>query len=118
MDSPWVGPYLVVSLVGWAVGVQLQPDSPILLVHCQDLKQIPHPIPHPIGLVPWIDVALPEGSPAPPHLGASTVCRSTRNSGSTVTGSPVDQTLFSGAHLLIPAAAAGVPVEPSGGFGY
>ena len=34
LDSAWVGPYLVVSLAGWAVGVQLQPDSPIILVHC------------------------------------------------------------------------------------
>ena len=25
LDSVWVGPYLVVSLAGWAVGVQLQP---------------------------------------------------------------------------------------------
>ena len=41
LDAPWVGPYLVVSLAGWAVGVQLQPDSPIILVHCQDLKKIP-----------------------------------------------------------------------------
>ena len=80
LDLPWVGPYLVVLLVGWAVGIQLQPDSPILLVHCQDLKKIPHPS----GLVPWIDVALPEGSAAPPLLGASTVCRSTRNSGPSV----------------------------------
>ena len=75
----WVGPYLVVSLAGWAVGVQLQPDSLIILVHCQDLKKIPHPS----GLVPWIDVALPESSPAPPILGPSMVCRSTRNSAST-----------------------------------
>ena len=29
LDSPWMGPYLVVSLVGWAVGVQLHPDSPM-----------------------------------------------------------------------------------------
>ena len=69
LDSPCVGPYLVVSLAGWAVGVQLQPDSPIILVHCQDLKKIPHPN----GLVSWIDVALPEGLPAPHILGASTV---------------------------------------------
>ena len=34
LDSAWVGPYLVVSLAGWAVGIQLQPDSPIILVHC------------------------------------------------------------------------------------
>ena len=43
LDSAWVGPYLVVSLAGWGVGIQLQPDSPIILVHCQDLKKIPHP---------------------------------------------------------------------------
>ena len=49
------------SLAGWAVGVQLQLDSPIILVHCQDLKKISHPS----RLVLCIDVALPEGLPAP-----------------------------------------------------
>ena len=43
LDSPWLGPYLVVSLAGWVVGVQLHPDSPVLLIHCQDLKKIPRP---------------------------------------------------------------------------
>ena len=38
LDLPWIGPYLVVSLAGCAVGVQLHPDSPILLIHCQDLR--------------------------------------------------------------------------------
>ena len=38
LDSAWVGPYLVVSLAGWAVGIQLHPDSPIVLEDCQDLK--------------------------------------------------------------------------------
>ena len=69
LDSAWMGLYLVVSLVGWTVGIQLHPDSPILLIHCQDLKKIPYPS----GLVPWIDVAIAEGSPAPPLLGSSTV---------------------------------------------
>ena len=78
LDSPWIGPYLVVYLVGWAVGVQLHPDSPILLVHCQDLKKIPCPR----GLVSWIDVHLPDSSPVPPVLGTSMVCRSTRGSAS------------------------------------
>ena len=50
LDSPWLGPYLVVSLAGWAVGVQLHPDSPILMIHFQDLKKIPHPR----GLVSWL----------------------------------------------------------------
>ena len=34
LDSAWVGPYLVMSLAGWAAAIQLQPDSPIILVHC------------------------------------------------------------------------------------
>ena len=38
LDSVWVGSYLVVSIVGWAVGIQKHPDSPILLMHCQDVK--------------------------------------------------------------------------------
>ena len=29
---------LVVSIAGWAIGVNLQPDSPVLLVHCQDCE--------------------------------------------------------------------------------
>ena len=92
LDSSWVGPYLVVLLAGWAAGVQLQPDSPIILVHCQDLKKIPHPN----GLVSWIDVALPEGLPVPPILGASTVSRSTRISPSISIVPPVNRTLMSG----------------------
>ena len=46
--------------------------------------------------MPWIDIALPEGSPAPPILGASTVCRSTRNSASTSIVPPMNWTLLSG----------------------
>ena len=33
LDSPWLGPYLVVSIAGWEIGAQLQSDSPMLLVH-------------------------------------------------------------------------------------
>ena len=50
LDSPWLGPYLVVSLTGWDIGVQLHLDSLILLVHCQDLRKIPRPR----GLVSWL----------------------------------------------------------------
>ena len=60
------------------MGVQLHPDSPILLIHCEDLKTIPCPR----GLVPCIDVRLPDSSPTPPVLGASTVCCSTLGFGS------------------------------------
>ena len=104
-DSLWVGPYLVVSLAGWAVGFQLQPDSPIILVHCQDLKKIPHPS----GLVSWIDVTLPESLPAPPILGASMVCRSAQNSPSTSIVPPVDRALLSGGVCRFRLAVAVVP---------
>ena len=69
LDSAWVGPYLVVSLAGWALGTQRHPDSPPILVHCQDLKKIPRPS----GLMSWIEAPRPEGSPMIPVLGASTM---------------------------------------------
>ena len=77
LDFPWLGPYLVVSLCGWAVGIQLQPDSAVLFVHCQDLKKIPQPR----CLVSW----LPE--PDQPELGASTVDASC-STASSLTGLP------------------------------
>ena len=76
LDSASVGSYLVVSLASWALGIQLYPDSPIILVHCQDLKKIPRPS----GLVSWIDTARPEGVPMIPVLGASTMGRTTQGS--------------------------------------
>ena len=77
LDSAWVGPYLVVSLAGWAPGIQRHPDSPIILVHGQDLKKIPRPS----GLVSWIGAVRPKGVPTIPVLGASTM-------GCTSLGSP------------------------------
>ena len=74
LDSAWVGPYLVVSLEGWAARIQLQPDTPTILVHCQDLKKIPRPS----GLVSWIDAARPVGVPTPPVFDASTMGRTTK----------------------------------------
>ena len=38
LDS-WIGPYLIVSLIGWALGIQKDPESPIVIVHCQDIKK-------------------------------------------------------------------------------
>ena len=63
LDSPWLGPYLVVLLAGWAVGVQLHPDSPVLMIHCQDLKKIPHPR----GLVTWLQSDRPDQTSTQPR---------------------------------------------------
>ena len=43
LDSAWIGPYLIVSLIGWALGIQKDPESPIVIVHCQDIKKVPPP---------------------------------------------------------------------------
>ena len=97
LHSPWLGPYLVVSIAGWAVG-ELQPDFSMLFAHYQDLKKIPRPR----GLVSWLP------TPDQPELGASTVGRSASGSAaSSVTGLSSAQSLprsssvpVSGSHIL------------------
>ena len=91
LDSAWVGPYLVASLAGWAVGIQLQPDSPIIIVHCQYFKKIPRPS----GLVSWIDVARPVGVPTLPVLGASTMGHTTQGSPSIAAVPPEEGAVLS-----------------------
>ena len=51
-------------------------DSPILLVHCQDLKKVPQPS----GMMSWNKAPIPEGAPTIPVLGASTVARTSQGS--------------------------------------
>ena len=69
-----MGPYLIVSLAGWALRIQRHPDSPIVLVHCQDLKKIPQPS----GVVSWLETPRPRGAPTIPVLGASTMDRTSQ----------------------------------------
>ena len=40
LDSAWIGPYMIVSLIGWALGIQKDSESPIVIVHCQDIKKV------------------------------------------------------------------------------
>ena len=76
LDSVWVGPSLVVSIVGWAVGIQKHPDSPILLIHCQDVKKVPQPS----GMLSWITTPPPVSAPTVPVLGTSTVAHTSQGS--------------------------------------
>ena len=76
LDSVWVGPYLVVSIVGWAVGIQKHPDSPILLIHCHDVNKVPQPS----GTRSWIKTPHPVGAPQIPVLGVSTVAHTSQGS--------------------------------------
>ena len=76
LDSVWVGPYLVVPIVGWAVGIQTHPDLPIILIHCQDVKKVPQPS----GVRSWTKTPQPVGAPQIPVLGASTMAHTSRGS--------------------------------------
>ena len=81
-----MGPSLMLSIVGWAVGIQKHPDSPILLIHCQDVKKVPQPS----GMTSWITAPEPVGAPPVPVLGASTVAHTSWGSPS-VDGLPPDE---------------------------
>ena len=69
LDSAWIGPYLIVSLIGWALGIQKDSESPIVIVHCQDIKKVPPPP----GAVSWLATNKLSISPSVMILGASTM---------------------------------------------
>ena len=71
LDSPWTGPYLVVSFLGWTLGIQKYPSSPIIMIHCQDAKKIPAPL----GAVSWLTSQEYSIKPSVTVLGASTMHR-------------------------------------------
>ena len=76
LDSVWVDPSLVVSIVGWAVGIQKFPDASILLVHCQDVIKVPQPS----AVRSWITTPSPVSAPPVPVLGTSTVAHTFQGS--------------------------------------
>ena len=71
LDSPWTGPYLVVSFLGWTLGIQKDPNSPIVMIHCQDAKKIPAPP----GAMSWLTLQESSIKPSVTVLGASTMHR-------------------------------------------
>ena len=76
LDSAWIGPYLIVSFMGWTIGIQKDPDSPIVMVHCQDAKKIPAPR----GAVSWLTSKESSIKPSVIVLGASTMHRTVPSS--------------------------------------
>ena len=76
LDSPWIGPYLIVLFMGWTIGIQKEPESPVVMVHCQDAKKIPTPL----GAVSWLTSKESSLQPSVTILGASTMHRTVPNS--------------------------------------
>ena len=90
LDSPWIGPYLVVSFIGWTIGIQKAPESPIVLVHCQDIKKIPPPP----GAVSWLTTKKLSSAPSVRILGASTMQRTLPSPLSLTVAPPAKGTLI------------------------
>ena len=90
LDSPRIGPYLAVSLIGWAIGIQKAPESPIVIVHCPDIKKIPPPP----GAVSWLTTKKLSIAPSVVILGASTMQRTLPSSLSLMVAPPAEGTLI------------------------
>ena len=90
LDSAWIGPYLIVSLIGWALGIQKDPESPIVIVHCQDIKKIPPPP----GAVSWLATKKLLIASSVMILGASTMQRTLQSSLSLTVAPPAEGTMI------------------------
>ena len=90
LDSAWIGPYLIVSLIGWALGIQKDPESPIVIVHCQDIKKVPPPP----GAVSWLATKKLSIAPSVMILGASTMQRTLPSSLSLTVAPPAEGTMI------------------------
>ena len=78
------------SLIGWAIGIQKAPESPIVIVHCQDIKKIPPPP----GAVYWLNTKKVSSTPSVMIMGASTMQRTLPSSLSLTVAPLVEGTLI------------------------
>ena len=72
--------------MGWTIGIQKEPESPVVMVHCQDAKKIPTPT----EAVSWLTSKGSSIQPSVTILGASTMHRTMPNSLS-ITMAPSDE---------------------------
>ena len=90
LDSAWIGPYLIVSLIGWALRIQKDPESPIVIVHCQDIKKSPTSA----GAVSWLATKKLLITPSVMILGASTIQQMLQSSPSLTVAPPAEGTMI------------------------
>ena len=106
LDSPWIGPYLIVSFIGWAIGIQKEPESPVVVVHCQDIKKIPTPL----GAVSWLTSKESAIRPSVMILGASTMHRTLPSSLSLTMAPPAEETVIAGVESIHSVSSS---IDPS-----
>ena len=86
LDSPWIGPYLIVSFIGWTIGIQKEPDprscwyiariSKRYRLHCNGSR------------ISWLTSKESSIQPSVMILGASTMQRTLPSSLSLLTVAP------------------------------
>ena len=110
LDSAWIGPYLIVSRIGWALGIQKDSESPIVMVHCQDIKKVP-PLP---GTVSWLATKQLSIAPSVPILGASTMQRTSQSSPSLTVAAPAEGAIIADVDLDHSVSSSVAPSVTSG----
>ena len=110
LDLAWIGPYLIVSRIGWALGIQKDPDSPIVTVHCQDLKKVPPPP----GAVSWLTTKKLSIAPSVPILGASTMQRTSQSPPSLKVAVPAEGAIIADVDSEHSVGSSVAPSDTSG----
>ena len=84
--------------VYWTIGIQKDPESPIVMVHCQDAKKIPAPK----GAVSWLTSKESSIKPSVMILGASTMHRTVPSSLSITTAPSAEGEVAAGGNSTPP----------------
>ena len=98
------------SLIGWALGIQKDSDSPIATVHCQDLKKVPPPP----GAVSWLATKQLSIVPSVPILGASTMQRTSQSSPSLTVAVPAEGAIIADVDSEHSVGSSVAPSDTSG----
>ena len=83
------------SLIGWAIGIQKDPESPMVIVHCQDIKKVP-PLP---GAISWLATKKLSIAPSVMILGSSTMQRTLPSSLLLTVAPPAERTMIADVEL-------------------
>ena len=101
------------SFIGWALGIQKDSGSPIVMAHCQDIKKVPTPP----GAVSWLEKKQLSMAPSVPILGASTMQRTSQSSPSLTVAAPAEGAIIAdvksdqlGDSSVVPSVTSGMDI--------
>ena len=95
--------------MGWTIGIQKEPESPVVMVHCQDAKKIPTPT----GAVSWLTSKKSSIQPSVTILGASTMHRTMPSSLSITMAHSAEERVVAGGESIRSVSSSIDPSDPS-----